>query len=75
MKKCPVCAESIQNEAIMCRYCKASLIEAPNWQKRFFNFEIKNGDQQNQPQKNSFQSCMGCLGFVAVGFIILLMIT
>ncbi len=42
MKKCPYCAEDIQDDAIICRYCNSELV----------NQENKTGSQSKGPFKN-----------------------
>jgi hypothetical protein len=58
-KRCPRCAETVKKQAAVCRFCQ-------------YNFSRPAGEYAPPPQqpnvvytsppKNSFQSCMGCVG-------------
>jgi hypothetical protein len=56
-KKCPQCAELVQADAKVCRFC--------NW-----SFS-KGQAPLGAASKNSFQSCLGCVGIGIVGLVIL----
>lgn len=78
MIKCPLCAEEIQDEAKICRFCNADLISGAAQRpelKSIMGGLIKidpSKASSTAPAKNSFQSCMGCVGWVIVAFIVLI---
>jgi len=58
-KKCAQCAEVVQMDAIVCRYCG-------------YNFKT---DRAAQPPKNSLQSCLMIVGYILLGLLVLLAIS
>lgn len=55
-KKCPQCAELVQMDANVCRYCS-------------YDFKAR---APAAPPKNSLQSCMTILGWIGAGLIVLI---
>ena len=59
MKKCPKCAEDVQDEAVVCRYCGHP-------------FTKNETRRQSAENRNSLQSCAGCLLPIILGTVIAL---
>jgi thymidine kinase len=73
MKRCWKCAEEIQDAAVACRFCgtnQASL-DRRNYANASAPQENPQIIVQGGPSKNSFQSCMGCVGYAILGLIAL----
>jgi len=74
MKKCPYCAEEIQDEAIFCRYCKhdlpAQLIQPP---QQIYMSQNKGTGNQKQLKKVWLALLLNCiiivmgLGYIYIG--------
>jgi RNA polymerase subunit RPABC4/transcription elongation factor Spt4 len=60
-KTCPQCAETVKREAKICRFCGWSF--------------VRSRSPKPPASKNSFESCMGCLGAIILGFLLLVMIS
>ena len=58
MKKCPFCAEEIEDEAIKCGYCGGLLDKHKDWEKVL---------NKKQPEKRYFKTSFLIIAFLCIG--------
>ena len=62
MKKCPYCAEEIQEEAAICRYCNTDLSTG---EQRTIHGNV---ETRSTAEPQSYSEGIGCLTFLIPGF-------